>query len=112
MAELESPLSDVCEDDTGRPPVRSLLVGGMGARGKLQRMQHVRIGGFWDCALLGHRRWRLFQPETSPMSLGGVEGANESAADCFARGPDDFAVQACFIPCFTPAACWELEQGP
>lgn len=119
-AELASPLADVRPEAPpgcdGLPLRRTLRLGGAGARPALRRCSLSAPGleGFWDCALLGRRRWRLFPPSTLPAELcvpGGGSSASsaESPADCFAGGPDAWAVQLQHTG-FAPQECWECEQ--
>jgi len=111
IGELTSPVGDICADDLDKPPRRSLHLGGVGGRTVLQRVAEDREGfaGFWDCVLLGRRKWRLFPPQTPRADLCAGAGSGESPADCFVAGPDAAAVQARFAG-FSPAECWECEQ--
>lgn len=114
LAELESPLAGIRADSAGQPPARMLQLGGRGSRTMLRRVPQEQgaPAGFWDCALLGRRKWRLFPPDTplAALCVDSVSGhADESPADCFACGPDVIAVQARYTS-FGPATCWEYEQ--
>jgi len=109
LKELLSPVADICEDDIGQPPTRVLRLGGAGARTTLQRVRKATPGGFWDCALLGRRKWRFFPPETPESSLCTSANSNESLVDCFTCGPEAYMVQIRYTG-FAPSMCWECEQ--
>merc|ERR1711971_268414 len=78
--------------------------------GRLRRAPAHVVGGFWDCALLGRRKWRLFPPDTPTASLCVDGAANESSVDTFTCGPDVHMVQTRFVG-FAPGLCWECEQA-
>lgn len=123
---LQSPLeglrSDLGRDLEPQPsaqkgaPPRRLHIGGPGAHSTLRRWAAGRAGaaassaGFWDVALLGRRRWRLFPPETCPEALCCADdGTMESPVDTFVLGPEDRAIHDCHEG-FSPPVCWEYEQ--
>lgn len=112
LPELESPLADVRRDEAGSPAPRLLHLGGAGARTALRRVPSGNAAGsrgFWDCALLGRRKWRLFPPDTPPTALCVSNKSDESPVDVFTCGPDMAMVQL-EHRAFAPAVCWEYEQ--
>mmetsp|Transcript_76214 Transcript_76214/g.176831 ORF Transcript_76214/g.176831 Transcript_76214/m.176831 type:complete len:655 (+) Transcript_76214:58-2022(+) len=111
MAELQSPIGDVREDAVGQGSERILHMGGPGARTMLRCVAtlHSESFGFWDCTLLGRRKWRIFHPDTPLSHLGARAHSTESPVDCFECGPDTLAVNLQHST-FSPSTCWECEQ--
>jgi len=112
LQELSSPVADILSDATEEPEGRILRMGGVGARTMLQKvatLKNAHNGGFWDCALLGRRKWRLFPPDTLPSDLCADDSLDKSPVDCFICGPDKQAVHLQYTR-FAPATCFECEQ--
>eukprot|EP00927_Polykrikos_kofoidii_P077515 TRINITY_DN74457_c0_g1_i1.p1 TRINITY_DN74457_c0_g1~~TRINITY_DN74457_c0_g1_i1.p1 ORF type:complete len:811 (-),score=135.10 TRINITY_DN74457_c0_g1_i1:27-2459(-) len=112
---------------------RVLRVGGVGARPPLRRAAQPDardigargvVSGFWDCALLGRRVWRIFPPTTFSAvgnSMSRVDNSTNKmeslSADCFARGPDDWSMETNergfggdTSENVAVDVCWECEQ--
>jgi len=117
LQELSSPVADIHSGGTEEPPGRLLCMGGVGARTVLQKVAalkhaespHLHNNGFWDCALLGRRKWRLFPPDTLPSDLCAGDALDKSPVDCFVCGPDSQSVHRQHTR-FAPATSFECEQ--
>jgi len=94
--QMHSPLEDLREGAR----TRTLFLGGVGARTRLRR---CGPSGFWDCALLGRRRWRFLS--TDEMRVDG----DTSDIDTFCCGPDVCVVQGDH-DLFAPSCYFECEQ--